>query len=148
MNVGYVDSSCLVAVVFREPGYEAAVARLEALDLMASSNLLEAELRAALAREGVPDEGTILGRVSWLLPDRPLSAEISEVLAAGYLRGADLWHLACALYLSPDPRELTFVTLDQDQAVVAAALGFRVEDPHLADDRPDVARLEMPRGQP
>lgn len=129
MNVGYVDSSSLVSVAFREPGHEVVVARLEALDLIVSSNLLEAELRAALAREGVTDERTILGRVSWLLPDRALSAEIGDVLAVGYLRGADLWHLACALYLSPDPRELTFVTLDQQQAAVALALGFRVAGP-------------------
>jgi hypothetical protein len=60
----------------------------EALDLIVSSNLLEAEPRATLAREGVADEGTLLGRVSWLLPDRPLSAEIRDVLAAGPLRGA------------------------------------------------------------
>jgi len=93
---------------------------------------LEAELRAALSREGVADDGSILGRLSWLLPDRPLSAEIGAVLAAGYLRGADLWHLACALYLSPDPRELAFVTLDQQQGAVAAALGFRVTIPDIA----------------
>jgi len=93
---------------------------------------LEAELRAALSREGVADDGSILGRLSWLLPDRPLSAEIGAVLAAGYLRGADLWHLACALYLSPDPREVAFVTLDQQQGAVAAALGFRVTIPDIA----------------
>lgn len=129
MNIGYVDTSSLVAVAFREPRHESVIARLDALDVIASSNLLEAELRAALKREGVEDQRSILGRVSWLLPDRPISAEIGEVLAAGYLRGADLWHLACALYLSPDPRELTFVTLDQHQAAVAAALGFRVAHP-------------------
>ena len=128
MNVGYVDTSGLVAVAFREPGYESVIARLGALDVITSSNLLEAELRAALKREGVEGPGTILGRVAWLLPDRPLSAEIGEVLAAGHVRGADLWHLACALYLSPDPRELTFVTLDQHQAAVAARLGFIVAD--------------------
>jgi predicted nucleic acid-binding protein len=127
MNVGYVDTSCLVAVAFGQPGHEAIVARLQAFDLIVSSNLLEAELRAALAREGVSDAGSILGRVSWLLPDRPLGQEIGDVLAAGYLRGADLWHLACALHLSPDPGELTFLTLDQQQAAVAATLGFRVD---------------------
>jgi predicted nucleic acid-binding protein len=134
VNIGYVDSSCLVAVGFGEPGYEATVARLDAFDLIVSSNLLEAELRAALSREGVADDGSILRRLSWLLPDRPLSAEIGAVLAAGYLRGADLWHLACALYLSPDPRELAFVTLDRHQAAVATAVGFRVANPDPADD--------------
>ena len=46
------------------------------------------------------------------------------VLDAGQLRGADAWHLACALYLSPEPRELEFLTLDGRQAAVAVALGF------------------------
>lgn len=129
MKVGYVDSSCLVAVSFLEPGYEAVVDQLEALDLIVSSNLLEAELRAALKREGVDGEPSLLGRVSWLLPDRALSTEIGAVLAAGHVRGADLWHLACALYLSPDPSELTFVTLDQHQAAVAEMVGLRVVVP-------------------
>lgn len=133
MNVGYVDTSCLVAVAFGEPGHEAIVARLQAFDLIVAANLLEAELRAALAREGVTDAEAILGRVSWLLPDRPLSQEIRDVLSAGYVRGADLWHLASALHLSPDPRELTFLTLDQQQAAVAATLGFRLDDSALTE---------------
>lgn len=129
MNVGYVDPSCLVAVAFAEPGYEALVARLEGLDQLYSSNLLEAELRAAFQREGVDADGGLLGRLSWVLPDRALSPEIGTVLAAGYLRGADLWHLACALYLSPDPRELAFLTVDRQQGAVAAAMGFPGTNP-------------------
>ncbi len=125
MTVGYVDTSCLVAVAFGEPGHEVSVAQLDAFEQIVSSNLREAELRAALSREGVTPDVSILGRVSWLLPHRALSAEIGAVLSAGYVRGADLWHLACALYLSPDPSELAFVTLDVQQADVAAALGFR-----------------------
>ena len=129
MNVGYIDSSCLVAVAFGEPGYETIVSRLDRFDRLVSSNLLEAELRAALSREGVADDGSILGRISWLVPDRPLSTEIGAVLAAGHLRGADLWHLACALYLSPDPRQLAFVTVDHQQGAVAAAMGFPPANP-------------------
>jgi hypothetical protein len=41
------------------------------------------------------------------------------------VRGADCWHLATALYLAPDPGELTFVTLDAHQQSVAKSLGFR-----------------------
>jgi hypothetical protein len=40
-------------------------------------------------------------------------------------RGADCWHLATALYLSPDPSALTFLTLDLAQRHVAKALGFQ-----------------------
>jgi hypothetical protein len=34
------------------------------------------------------------------------------VLAAGYLRGADLWHMAGALYAAGDSGEMRFVKLD------------------------------------
>jgi uncharacterized protein with PIN domain len=129
VNVGYVDSSCLVAVAFAEPGHEALIARLEGLDQLYSSNLLEAELRAAFHREGVDADSGLPARLSWVLPDRPLSAEIRAVLEAGHLRGADLWHLACALYLSPDPRELAFLTVDRQQAAVAATMGFPGANP-------------------
>jgi hypothetical protein len=59
-----------------------------------------------------------------VLPDRPLGGEIGVVLSAGYLRGADLWHLASALYLAGNPRNLPFITLDERQEVVARKLGF------------------------
>ena len=47
-------------------------------------------------------------------------------LRAGYLRGADLWHVACALYVAPKPSDVFFITLDERQAEVAAALEFRL----------------------
>jgi predicted nucleic acid-binding protein len=124
MTVGYVDTSCLVAIALAEPGYEHVIEDLERLDEAFASNLLEAEFRAALRREGVEADGGLTGRLSWILPDRPLTAEISAVLAAGQLQGADAWHVACALYLSPRPAELAFLTLDQRQAAVVATLGF------------------------
>jgi hypothetical protein len=60
------------------------------------------------------------------LPDRPLTGEIARVLAAGYVRGADCWHLATALYLTDDPSSLTFLTVDERQKSVAVSLGFEV----------------------
>ena len=39
-------------------------------------------------------------------------------------RGADLWHIACALHLDSTAQELAFVTLDGPQRKVAAAAGF------------------------
>ena len=63
---------------------------------------------------------------AWLLPDRPLGTEIDRVLRVRYLRGADLWHLSCALFLAEDPREIDFLTLDASQEEAARALGFGV----------------------
>lgn len=42
----------------------------------------------------------------------------------GYGRGAEIWHLATALYLAESPGELPFFTLDERQRRVAAELGF------------------------
>jgi hypothetical protein len=89
-----------------------------------SSNLLEAEVRSALAREKIAGDPTFLEDVGWVLPSRPLTTEIRRALAVGYLRGGDLWHVATALYLAEAPRELPFLTLDRRQNDVAAALGF------------------------
>ena len=55
---------------------------------------------------------------------RPLSEQIARVLEAGYVRGADCWHLATALYIAPDPGEIVFLTLDHRQRDIAKALGF------------------------
>ena len=125
MSVGYLDTSCLVAVAFGEPGSKALARRLEGYGELVSSNLLEAELRAALSREKVDGGEELLDGVSWVFPDRRLTAEIERVLAARQVRGADLWHLACALYLAESPGDLDFLTLDAAQRDAAAALGFR-----------------------
>jgi predicted nucleic acid-binding protein len=124
MKPAYVDSSCLVAIAFGERGGAALARRLESFDCLLASNLLEAELLTAFLREGVAPDQPMLGSITWVLPDRPLSREITTVLSAGYLRGADLWHLACALYLAESPRELPFITSDERQAAVARRLGF------------------------
>jgi hypothetical protein len=91
-----------------------------------SSNLLEAELRSAFARERVAPASAFLDWMAWVLPERPLTTELQRVLSAGYLRGADAWHVACALYMAGDPREVAFLTVDQHQRAVARALGFPV----------------------
>ena len=125
MKVAYVDTSCLVAVSFGESGGPALTRRLKAFDELVSANLLEAELRAVFARERIPSGSNLPLPISWILPDRPLTAEIARVLDAGYLRGADCWHLATALYLAEEPEAISFVTVDERQATVARALGFR-----------------------
>lgn len=124
MRVAYVDTSCLVAIAFGEAGGAAMAQKLARFEELFSSNLLEAELRASFVREHVEMDKAYLAQVTWVLPDRPLSAEIVRVLAAAHLRGADLWHVACALYLAGDPTRVSFLTLDARQAEVAGAIGF------------------------
>ena len=125
MKAAYVDTSCLVAIAFDEPERTEVASRLGEHEMLLSSNLLEAEFRAALARESADLDEALFSWITWVLPDRPLSAEITRVLGAADLRGADLWHLSMAIYVSSDPADLTFLTLDQRQREVAEALGFR-----------------------
>lgn len=122
--VAYVDTSVVVAIRFNQAGAERFRDGLLRFEVVASP-LLEAEWRSALRREQAEPNRMDLELVQWIAHDRPLSEELERVFAAGYVRGADAWHLATALSLAPDPSELTFLTLDDRQRAVAEALGFR-----------------------
>ena len=124
MKVAYVDTSCVVAIALGEPGSGALLRRLKTFDDLVSSNLLEAEVLAAFARERVDPDPGILRDIAWILPERPLHDEIARVLFNGYLRGADCWHLATALFFAPEPSSIAFLTLDGRQRALARALGF------------------------
>ena len=126
MNATYVDSSALVAVAFNEVRAAEVADRLRSYERLYSSNLLEAEVLSACAREELVLDPTYLDRIEWLFPDRTLESEMNAVLATGYLRGADLWHVANALYAFPRATEVGFFTLDERQRAVAAELGFQV----------------------
>ena len=127
MSLGYVDSSCIVAIALGEPECEALKESLGRFSILFSSGLLEAEVLSVLRREAVaeiPLDG-FSTEIEWVVPEKPLGAEIREALAAGRLRGADLWHVASALYLRRQLGDgLAFVTLDGEQRAVAAELGF------------------------
>lgn len=125
MSQAYVDTSAILSVEFREPGWEAVAERMRGFSYMVSSNLLEAEVRAAFVRNERAFNSRVLSYIEWVTFDRPLSNELEMALRIGYLRGADLWHIATALYMFDEPSEVTFLTLDRRQREVAAALGFQ-----------------------
>lgn len=124
MAVAYIDSSCLVALALGERESVAIGRRLLEFEQLISSNLLEAEVRSVMRRESETGVEVDLASMTWMDAPRPLSREIARVLTAGYVRGADCWHLATALHLAPEPSDLTFLTLDKRQRSVAKALGF------------------------
>ena len=126
MSVAYVDTSALVAVAFDERGGATIAGRLDECSRLLASNLLEAELHAVFARERLDFAGSLVAGIEWILPDRPLAPELVAVLAAGYLRGADLWHVATALYAIPEHSQAALITADSRQQAIAAALGFLV----------------------
>ncbi len=125
MSVAYVDTSFLLGIAFGEPGARRLAARLRTFETIVSTNLLVAEFRAAHQRERAKPDEDLLARLSLVLPERPLNPEIALVLEHGYLRGADCWHLAAALYVAASPESISFLTLDAPQARIALALGFQ-----------------------
>lgn len=126
MSTAYLDSSYAVAILLKESEANRLEQRVGAFDTLVSANLLEGEVRSTMLRERLALPADALARVRWIFPDRALTPEIERVLSAGYLRGADAWHLACALYFFESPTGATFLTLDEPQRSVAEALGFQV----------------------
>lgn len=126
MRSAFVDSSVIVALAFNEPGAPALANRLAEFDVVCASPLLEAELGSACRREHSRPDPRLLKELHWIAPPHPISSEIARVLRAGYVRGADCYHLATALHLAPDGEGVTFLTLDTRQREVAQALGFTV----------------------
>ncbi len=124
MSIAFVDTSLMVALVLGESDAIAIENQLNSFTRVSASNLLEAELRSVCHRERQGFDDGLLKHVRWIEPDRALTAEITRVLAAGYVRGADCWHLAAALFVAPDPTGFSFLTRDVRQREVARALGF------------------------
>jgi predicted nucleic acid-binding protein len=125
----YLDTSAFLSVIFGEPGWESVDKAMEGAVRVFTAGLLEAEAFSAVRRRSM-DPGILksrLGSLHWVHPDRSLTREIGAVLEKGpTLRGADLWHIACALYLAQDIAHLAFLTLDGEQASAAAKIGFKV----------------------
>ena len=127
MKAVYVDSSIIVAILLNEPIGKKMRKRLAIQDEVLSSSLIEAEVLSVSSREKVDLSLTykILDYVSLVSPERTLREEYQSILVHGYCRGADLFHLACALYLDPE-KELPFLTLDLKQKDLARKVGLRV----------------------
>jgi predicted nucleic acid-binding protein len=125
--VAYLDTSFLVTILLGEPGAPRLQRILAAHDRVLTSDLLVAEALAAAVREGVDIDllRPALSAVTLVLPSRSLEEEMREALEFGRLRGADLWHVACALFVAGSTRnDLRFLSRDAAQRMVARRLGF------------------------
>jgi predicted nucleic acid-binding protein len=125
----YVDTSALVAVQFGEPTRPAYLRTFRAQTRLLTTTLAQAELCATIVRAKQPLEAAerLLRRVEIFVPPDDLAEECREALGYGYLRGADLWHVAAAMRLAgPHRKRLTFCTGDGDQATIARAVGLAV----------------------
>ena len=137
MAVCYFDTSALVKLCVAEPGSELAAALWEGADLVATSRLADAEVRALLAggrRAGVIDtrvERAALAQWDRLWPalhvvelHEPVTAGAATLVGYHALRAADALHLASALALRSD--ELVVVACDEHVVAAARAEGLRV----------------------
>ncbi|MBI3769357.1 MAG: PIN domain-containing protein [Deltaproteobacteria bacterium] len=127
MKAAYIDSSLFIAILFGEQTAGALRRIVARFDRLFSCDLLVAECISAATRQRI-DPRTLLpalGALSLVFPSRSLDAEMLEVSDAGYVRGADLWHLACATRLAGDDRgQLAFLSRDATQRSCARRLGF------------------------
>lgn len=120
-----VDTSVLVAIGLDQATARAGRTQLARAERLWACPLLPAEFASAFRRLEVATPWHRIAGIRLLHPPRSLAPEIARVLDAGYLRGADCWHLATALWLAPDPAELLFLTLDDRQREIAQRLGFQ-----------------------
>ena len=95
-----VDTWALGAMAFGEADAGDMTLRLASCLTLLYSNRRGAELKAAHAREMNLINADLRSRLERILPYRPLASEIEYVRQIGYLRGADLWHIATALYIA------------------------------------------------
>jgi predicted nucleic acid-binding protein len=128
MSFTYVDSSVIVAILFEEVSAKKYRAYLNRNKSNYSASLLEAEVYSAACREKVSFDKAqeILRHISLVFPNASLEKEYQKIFSTGYCRGADAYHLACALYLDSSRKELKILTADQPQANVAKTLGFEI----------------------
>jgi len=126
VRIAYVDTSVVIAIAFDEPTAGSIASEIKSFDRLYSSTLLESEFLSTACREGVLEQASaLLQPIRWVFPHRRLTDEVTSILHQSYLRGADLHHLATALYLFPNPSEAFFLSLDKKQSQVAAALAFK-----------------------
>lgn len=135
MAIVYLDTSALVKLVVDEPGSALVAALWDGADLVVTSRLADAEVRAVLAggrRAGrLVDDGQATDDWDRLRPGlhvlelgESVTAAAAALVDAHPLRAADALHLASALELrSPD---LVVAVWDEHLATAARAEGLRV----------------------
>lgn len=134
MAIVYLDTSALVKLVVDEPGSALAAALWDGADLVVTSRLADAEVRAVLASGH--RSGRLEGREAGAEWERlwpglhvielgvSVTTRAAQLVDQHPLRAADALHLASALELrSPD---LVVAVWDEHLAAAARAEGLRV----------------------
>ncbi len=127
MTTAYIDSSFFLAITLGEREATKLQAIVRRFTSLVSGDLLVAEVLSAAKREEVAFDLVrgALEPVTIVLPDRSLEQEVRRVLDRGYLCGADLAHVACALFVAADDtKSVAFLSRDKVQRRIARGLGF------------------------
>lgn len=129
MKIAYIDSSYFIAVIFGENNSTQYSKFISRFDNVVSSVLLEAEVLSTAKREQLPlqEVENLLSVVRFLHIEGSLRPYLRKVFECGYLRGADAFHVASALWCSEArTTDMHFLTLDKNQASIADILGFKI----------------------
>ena len=122
----YIDTSVIVCLLFKQLDYQKLQTAFVEAEELISSSLILAETQSACVREKFPPQAgsPLLNKISLVNPEHRMTVELAEIFKYGYLRGADAYHLACALYADNNTRELVFLSRDNKQQALAKKLGF------------------------
>lgn len=136
MNDGilYCDTSAILSMLVDDQHSDAARRAIEAADYNIVSTLAIAETLAVMGRRAreAPCESALLkaaaqtffdGTWLWTL-ETPPKTIIANLAQSHPLRGADLWHLACAKALAAEFPELQLLTFDKALLRAADDEGF------------------------
>lgn len=113
--------------MFSETGSSRIEKTLHKYSRCLSHHLIEAELRSVGVREEISESEVVayIAPLDLLYPTTEIRNSIRAVLQEGYLRGADLLHVAAAHSLSNTVGvTIAFLTLDKQQGAIASKLGL------------------------
>lgn len=127
MSWAYIDSSVLIATLLEDHPKPQLDKFWGSAEWFISSYLLQAEVFSAVKREKADMQLAALEikKIGFVRTDS-LAEELMEIFKAGYVRGADAFHLATALWIRGKHKDLKFITLDEKQKEIARYLDFIV----------------------
>lgn len=128
MSTAYTDSSFFLSMILGQTDSSDLRVVFAGYDRVVSGDLIVAECLSLARREAMDVDAVLaaLDSVSLVHPARSLATEIRQALDEAYLRGADVWHVACALFVAADTQsEIAFLSRDRSQRRVANHLGFQ-----------------------
>jgi uncharacterized protein len=141
--IAYVDTSMLIKLLIEEPGSDRAGLVWDAADVLATSQLLYVEARAALAaarragrttgpahRTAVSELEALWEQMSIVEVTEELVSRAAELAESDGLRGYDAMHLASALSVGAD----TLASADTDLCAAALRHAMHVANPNDMSD--------------